>query len=135
MSRCRSRRRRMPRRSNRRVNHVKEHRGIHGQKLSNRRANIILDVLRQILDRAVLKGWLSGNPARQVRKLREDAAVIDPLPFTEVKTLLAKGFRTADERRYFTVAFFTGLRPSEQLAAEWSAVDWVTSPPLLGVLS
>jgi len=117
------------------VNTVKGHEEIYGRKLSNRRANIILDVLRQVLDRAVLRGWLTRNPARAVSKLREDRAPIDPFSFDEVKTLLEKGFRTPEEQRYFTVAFFTGLRPSEQIAAEWEAVDWVSRPPLIGVLA
>ena len=117
------------------VNAVKGHEGIHGRKLSNRRANIILDVLRQVLDRAVLRGWLTRNPARAVSKLREDRAAIDPFSFEEVKTLLEHGFRTPEDRRYFTVAFFTGLRPSEQIAAEWEAVDWISRPPLIGVLA
>ena len=117
------------------VNTVKGHEGIYGRKLSNRRANIILDVLRQVLDRAVLRGWLTRNPARAVSKLREDRAPIDPFSFEEVKTLLEKGFQTPEEQRYFTVAFFTGLRPSEQIAAEWEAVDWVSRPPLIGVLA
>jgi integrase len=70
-----------------------------------------------------------------VRKLREDAAEIDPFAFDELKILLAKGFRDDAERRFFTVAFFTGLRPSEQIAAEWGAVDWVATPPLVGVIN
>jgi len=114
---------------------VKDHEGIHGRKLSNRRANIILDVLRQVLDRAVLRGWLTRNPARAVSKLREDRAPIDPFSFDEVKTLLEKGPRTPEEQHYFTIAFFTGLRPSEQIAAEGEAVDWVSRPPLIGVLA
>ena len=117
------------------VNAVKGHEGIHGRKLSNRRANIILDVLRQVLDRAVLRGWLTRNPARAVSKLREDRAPIDPFSFDEVKTLLEKRVRTPEEQHYFTVAFFTGLRPSEQIAAEGEAVDWVSRPPLIGVLA
>ena len=117
------------------INAVKEHPGIHGAKLSNRRANIVLDVLRQILDRAVARGWLARNPAREINKLREDHPEIDPFSFAEVKTLLDKGFRDAAERRYSTVAFFSGLRPSEEIAAEWEAVDWLSDPPLIGVLS
>jgi len=117
------------------INAVKEHKGIQGGKLSNRRANMILDVLRQILDRAMARGWLAGNPARAVSKLREDRAEIDPFSFGEVKALLEKGFLDPEDRRYFTMAFFAGLRPSEQIAAEWGAVDWVTTPPCLGVLS
>jgi len=88
------------------VNAVKEHKGIRGGKLSNRRANMILDVLRQILDRVVARGWLAGNPARAVSKLREDRAEIDPFSFAEVKMLLEKGFPDLEDRRYFTMAFF-----------------------------
>ena len=116
------------------INAVKEHAGTRGQRLSNRRANMILDVLRLILDRAVSRGWLPGNPARAVRKLREERAEIDPFSFAEVKTLLAKGFPDREDRRFSTVALFAGLRPSEQIAAQWDAVDWAATPPRLGIL-
>jgi integrase len=33
------------------------------------------------------------------------------------------------------VAFFAGLRPSEEIAAGWDAIDWLMKPPCLGVLS
>ena len=92
-------------------------------------------MFRQILDRAVLRGWLPRNPARAVSKLREDPAQIDPFSFKEVRTLLTKGLRDPWARRYFTVAFFTGLRPSEQIGAQWDAVDWVSEPPLIGVVA
>jgi integrase len=95
---------------------------------------MILDVLRLILDRAVSRGWLAGNPARAVRKLREERPEIDPFSFTEVKTLLAKGFPDREDRRFFTVALFAKLRPSEQIAAQWDAVDWTSTPPRLGIL-
>jgi len=72
------------------VNAVKGHEGIHGRKLSNRRANIILDVLRQVLDRAVLRGWLARNPARAVSKLREDRVPIDPFSFERSKRSLRR---------------------------------------------
>jgi integrase len=49
-----------------------------------------------------------------------------------VRTLLTKGLRDPWARRYFTVAFFTGLRPSEQIGAQWDAVDWVSERPLIG---
>jgi integrase len=70
---------------------------------------------RQVLDRAGVKGWLVNNPARHVSKLRGDKAVIDPFSFDEVKTFLDKGLQDDEQRRYFTVAFFSGLRPSEQI--------------------
>lgn len=103
------------------------------KKLSHRRANIILQVLRQSLDRAVRRGWLKDNPARLVDKLREEKPDIDPLSFDEVTTLLGKGLvapswtpqDVAGWRRYFTVAFFTGLRPGEQMGLRLDDLDWI----------
>jgi integrase len=94
------------------------------RKLSNRRVNIILKVLRQSLDRAVRKGWLKTNPARAVDLLREDKVQIDPLSLEEVKLLLSKGLQGDEDGRYFTVAFFSGLRPGEEIGLQWDDVDW-----------
>jgi hypothetical protein len=41
------------------------------KKLSNRRVNIILNILRQSLDRTVAKNWFEENPARRVELPRE----------------------------------------------------------------
>jgi integrase len=112
---------------------IKDATGIRGRKLSNRRANMILNVLRLILDPGVRRGWLEENPARQVEKLKEEKAHIDPFSFQEVQLLLSKGLPMPEERRYFTVAFFSGLRPSEQIGLQWAALDWVSVPPLIAV--
>ncbi len=53
------------------------------RKLSNRRVNIILKVLRQSLDRAVRRGWLETNPARAIDLLREERTVIQPFRSTK----------------------------------------------------
>jgi integrase len=94
------------------------------KKLSNRRVNIILKVLRQSLDRAVSKGWLLENPARKVDLLREEKPDIDPFSLAEVKTCLGSGLEDEDDRRYFRVAFFSGLRPGEQIGLQWDDIDW-----------
>jgi integrase len=94
------------------------------RKLSNRRVNIILKVLRQSLDRAVSKGWLPENPARKVDLLREEKPDIDPFSLAEVKTFLGSGLEDEDDRRYFRVAFFSGLRPGEQAGLQWDDIDW-----------
>ena len=93
-------------------------------KLSNRRVNIIVKVLRQSLDRPVSKGWLADNPARKIDLLREDKPDIDPLSLDEVKTFVADGLQDDEHRRYFRVAFFTGLRPGEQVGLQWADIDW-----------
>lgn len=78
------------------------------------------------------RGWLDNNPARQVEHLKEERSNIDPLSFDEVKQLLANGFKRPEDRRYFLVAIFTGLRPSEQIGLQWDAIDWVAKPPRIG---
>jgi integrase len=93
-------------------------------KLSNRRVNIIVKVLRQSLDRAVSKGWLADNPARTIDLLREDKPEIDPFSLGEVKTFIADGLQDDEHRHYFWVAFFTGLRPGEQIGLQWDDIDW-----------
>jgi integrase len=93
-------------------------------KLSNRRVNIIVKVLRQSLDRAVSKGWLADNPARKIDLLREDKPEIDPFSLGEMKTFIADGLQDDEHRRYFRVAFFTGLRPGEQLGLQLDDIDW-----------
>jgi len=94
------------------------------RKLSNRRVNIILATLRLALDRAVKRGWLETNPAREVPTLREEKPEILPFSLEEVRLFLDTGLRDAAWRRYFTVAFFTGLRPGEQLGLRWDDLDW-----------
>jgi integrase len=64
---------------------------------------------------------------------KEERANIDPLSFQEVRQLLAKGFKRPEDGRYFLVAVFTGLRPSEQIGLQWEALDWVAQPPRLNV--
>ena len=94
------------------------------RKLSNRRVNIILQVLRQSLDRAVKRGWLETNPAREVERLREDKPEILPFSFDELRLFLDNGLQDETQRRYFTVAFFSGLRPGEQMGLRWDDLDW-----------
>jgi len=109
---------------------LKQRPGTKAPLLSNRRINMILQVLRLCLDRAAQHGWLRENPARAIAKLKEGRTDIDPLSLEEVKALLS---HLPDDRwrRYFTVACFTGLRPSEQIGLRWTAIDWSTTPPHL----
>jgi integrase len=93
-------------------------------KLSNRRVNIIVKVLRQSLDRAVSKGWLADNPARKIELLREDKAEIEPFSLDEVKRFITDGAQDDEQRRYFRIALFTGLRPGEQIGLQWDDIDW-----------
>jgi integrase len=81
-------------------------------------------VLRQSLDRAVSKGWLADNPARKIELLREDKAEIEPFSLDEVKRFITDGAQDDEQRRYFRIALFTGLRPGEQIGLQWDDIDW-----------
>jgi integrase len=93
---------------------------------------MVLQVLRLCLDRAVRDGSLKSNPARVITKLKESRTDVDPFSLEEVTLFLAD---LPDDRwrRYFTVAFFTGLRPSEQIGLRWSAIDWQAQPHRVSV--
>jgi integrase len=76
------------------------------------------------LDRAVSKGWLADNPARKIELLREDKAEIEPFSLDEVKRFITDGAQDDEQRRYFRIALFTGLRPGEQIGLQWDDIDW-----------
>ncbi len=111
---------------------LKQKPGTKAPLLSHRRINMVLQVLRLCLDRAVRDGGLKNNPARVITKLKESRTDVDPFSLEEVALFLA---HLPDDRwrRYFTAAFFTGLRPSEQIGLRWSAIDWQAQPPGVSV--
>ncbi len=112
------------------IGHLKKLPGLKGDHLSAVRVNKARNLLRKILDRAVKNGWLRDNPVLEVRRLREDPAVIDPLSWKEVALLVDKGLRHDPEpRRFYTVAIFTGLRTSELIGLKWTDLDWTTETP------
>ncbi len=112
------------------IGHLKKLPGLKGDHLSAVRVNKARNLLRKILDRAVKNGWLRDNPVLEVRRLREDPAVIDPLSWKEVALLVDKGFKHDPERRrFYTVAIFTGLRTSELIGLKWTDLDWTTETP------
>ncbi len=103
---------------------LKRRKGTRGAPLSNRRINMTLQVLRLCLDGAVRRGWLKKNPGRELETLREERTDPDPFSLDEVTGFLTAGLRADWQRRYFEVAFFTGLRPSEQIGLRWGDIDW-----------
>src|SRR5262249_14116380 len=97
-------------------------------KLSPRRTNIILLRVRQVLDLAFEREYLDKNPHGWITLQEERRPRVDPFSFQERQIFLANlpepehGMRKACPRfwtYYFTVAFDTGMRPSEQMALRW----------------
>ena len=96
--------------------------GLLEQKLAPRSANIVLGRLRELLRVAHQRGYLTEDRAPWVVKIRDNRPEIFPLSFEEKDRLLEA--LPVRWRPYFVVAFGTGLRPSEQIALKWYAIDW-----------
>jgi len=93
-----------------------------GHKIGPRRINYCLLRLQDLFRTAYDRGVIPLNPMKRVKLLREGKPPIDPLSFEEVGIFL-KTVRE-DFRSYFLVAFFTGMRPDEQIALKWPQVDF-----------
>ena len=94
-----------------------------GEPLSAKRIHNIMIPLRVIVRDAIEEyGWteltdpFAGLKLPKVRKIR-----IHPFTFEEWSKL--KGFLLVWYRPYFEFAVQTGLRPSEQVALKWAAID------------
>jgi integrase len=76
--------------------------------------NIILLRVCQVLDLAYARKYLDDNPHDWTTLQEEEMPEIDPLSFEERAAFL-ECLPDDEWRRYFIVAFDTGMRPSEQL--------------------
>lgn len=90
--------------------------------LSERRINLVVLVLKMIIKLALRRKWLTDDPLREVKMLREPKADVHPFSPEEVDQFLGKC--PAWWRPYFVTAFWTGARPNELAALKWGDVDW-----------
>ncbi|KQP43955.1 site-specific integrase [Pseudorhodoferax sp. Leaf274] len=85
--------------------------------------NNIASVLSMVLEYAS-KAKLLREPLHQhVEMRRAKKPLPDPFTLEEVELMLSK-MRNDRGRLYYEFAFFSGLRPSEQIALRWSKVDF-----------
>jgi len=92
-----------------------------GERLSNKRINGILAVMRQILNEAADRhGFVS--PCMTLKALKVRKSDVKPFTLTEVQQII--GTVREDYRDYFTVRFFTGMRTGESHGLKWKYVDF-----------
>lgn len=110
---------------------------LQGGGLSNKRINNVLIPLKTLFKTAYRRKIISSNPIEFIGVLRVDKPEIRPLDMNEVRLFL-EGV-DSHFKNYFTVAFFTGLRPSEQIALKWDGIDFtrdkitVTDARVMGI--
>lgn len=92
-----------------------------GAKLSNKRINNILGVLRQIMAEAADR-YDFISPCANVKALKIRKSDVQPFTLDEVQRMLA--VVRADWRDYFLVRFLTGMRTGEAHGLKWKYVDF-----------
>lgn len=82
--------------------------------------------LRQVYQAALDDEILEKSPLANIKNLKHQGPLPDPFVPEEMELILAGLAQRHDERVWcwFAFAFFTGVRPSEQVAVRWSDVDW-----------
>lgn len=93
--------------------------------VSNKTVNNILACGRVVFDLALVDKVITDNPARAVEFLEVQTSDPDPFAVAEIEQLLPSlrdryGPEVAD---YYEFAFFSGLRPNEQIELHWGDVD------------
>lgn len=93
--------------------------------VSGKTVNNHLIVLRGVFDMAMRDGLIAKDPTEGVENLRHQSPDPDPFDPDERDAILAH-MRRGDEQvwNYFLFAFWTGLRPSEQIVLGWPDIDW-----------
>ena len=90
-------------------------------KLSNRRINKLVNLLRQIVNEAADR-FNFRTPFQNIKQLKVKRPDVAPFTLGEVKRILATV--RPDFRDYYTIRFFTGMRTGEIDGLKWKYVDF-----------
>lgn len=95
------------------------------QTCGNKRMNNVLIPLRRILQEAYNDELISSNPLKDFKYKKNEAVktLVDPFTIEEIEKILShlKG----QNKNIINFAVWTGLRPSEYIALNWSDIDFV----------
>ncbi len=97
-------------------------------KLSRKRLSNILSPLRTAYDEAVQLEHISQNPldGYKLPKTKRQSIKVDPIdPFDSDERQAIYAAIKPEMREFAELAWWTGLRLSEQIALLWTDVDWV----------
>lgn len=95
--------------------------------LSRKTQNNITIPLRAVFELICKPPSIVAHPADGIDNLKAQRAAPDPFERDEVEKILTTMRKTEGDELadYFEFSFFSGLRPSEHVALQWSDVDLV----------
>lgn len=103
--------------------------GLNGNKknnagLSYSSINLILSILKNSLDRAVIAGVIKQNPCVSIRKPKRSESHAQCLTESEQQKLTTLLINNGDNKSFgVLLALFTGVRIGELLALKWTDID------------
>lgn len=92
-----------------------------GKKISAKRINAVLGVLRQILNDAADRYGFE-SPYQNIKPLKIQKSHVEPFSVDEVNKIITNVRK--DFKNYFIVRFFTGMRTGEVDGLKWRYIDF-----------
>ena len=92
------------------------------ESVSPRRLRNIRAVLSGILSDAYRDELIDKNPLTLVRTIKADKVDIKPFSVTEISTILNSS--EGQEKNFFALGFFSGMRSGEIIGLKWSDIDF-----------
>ena len=92
------------------------------ESVSPRRLRNIRAVLSGILSDAYRDELIDKNPLTLVRTIKADKVDIKPFSVTEISTILNSS--EGQEKNFFALGFFSGMRSGEMIGLKWSDIDF-----------
>ncbi len=89
------------------------------------RNNMLIPV-RRIFDMALNDGLLEKNPCSLIKNSKVQKPPPDPFTIDEVNNITQSLLKNYSEQiyNYYEFAFFSGVRPEEQIALKWGEIDF-----------
>ncbi|MDT4836919.1 putative defective protein IntQ [compost metagenome] len=87
------------------------------------------DKMASVMESAVQDGLIDRNPVKSIARPRTQKKVVDPFTREEAEAIIDRLYQklaglTRIYACYFEFAFYSGLRPGEQMALRWEEVDF-----------
>lgn len=97
-----------------------------GEESGQRQANVLIQILSSMFNRAIEWGWNGKNPCGGIKKFKEKSRDRFLQP-DEIQRLIKVLNESQNEliRDYVYISLLTGVRKSDVLSMEWSEIDFI----------